>query len=285
MENDSPRDVTALSESTPERLYAEGFLTIKQAQEQLGRSRSFLARATRAGVLPRYRIGYGRGRVVLAEEDVAALARPRPADPEAGGLPRRTPRDRGFTLLELLVTVLIIGILTGIAVPVFLNQKARAYDAAVRADLATAAQTIEGYWAGESASWNDLRTRGGGVVPAWFWTISTPAGASAWNASGLPTLTFSRGTQLTLTGVTAPSGTWTHLHGPGDYCLTAVSARAARFNYAAGSGARHYDRLALWDPTLGGAVTIQDVARAVRAGEAASCEGYATAWLAAGGVV
>lgn len=51
-------------------------------------------------------------------------------------------RSRGFTLLELMVTVVIIGIITAIAVPVYLNQKRAAWDASVESDVRNAALAI-----------------------------------------------------------------------------------------------------------------------------------------------
>jgi prepilin-type N-terminal cleavage/methylation domain-containing protein len=55
--------------------------------------------------------------------------------------------DSGFTLIELLVVVIIIGILAAIAVPVFLDQKKRGYDASIKSDLRNVATNIESYYA------------------------------------------------------------------------------------------------------------------------------------------
>jgi prepilin-type N-terminal cleavage/methylation domain-containing protein len=68
-----------------------------------------------------------------------------PLRPTANPHPATTGRRHGFTLVEVLVVVTVIGLLAAVAIPKFSGSKDKAYVAAMKADLHTAAVYEEGY--------------------------------------------------------------------------------------------------------------------------------------------
>lgn len=73
-------------------------------------------------------------------------------------------KEEGFTLVELLIVVAIIGILAAIAIPQFAAYRERAYCGAEESDLANLAIAQEAYFIDEAAYYTDASVTIGEIV-------------------------------------------------------------------------------------------------------------------------
>lgn len=126
--------------------------------------------------------------------------------------------DEGFTLIELLVVMIIIGVLAAIAIPVFLQQRAKAHDSSTKADVSALGIEVAGYFVdGNGAVSLDFSTPG--------WVTVTDGVLSS---------------QVRLTNGTAvpTSGAYANLSSELSWCvsLTDPDGQVKNFKYTALSG-------------------------------------------------
>ena len=131
--------------------------------------------------------------------------------------------ESGFTLIELLVVIIIIGILAAIAIPVFLNQRQKGYDAGIKSDLDNAATAEETYLTDNNA-----------YVAGTFTAASNPLASAGFKFSNVSD--YSGGSNSMTAEFVSSDGTAKGTDGTVAYCLSAVSSSGTTWVYNSAKG-------------------------------------------------
>ena len=121
-------------------------------------------------------------------------------------LSKFTKKQEGFTLIELMIAIAIIGILAAIAIPQFSAYRTRSYNSAAEADLRNAATAQEAYYVDEQ-TYKPAPTDLIGTVYG-FWTSENVTASGTADASGYTMTAFHSSGNKTFT-LSGPGGTIT----------------------------------------------------------------------------
>ena len=108
----------------------------------------------------------------------------------------RTQTERGFTLIELMIVVLVIGILAAIAIPNYISMEDRAREGSTKANMHVFQLAAEDYGVDNDGAYADLATSVAANLPQGGTTFSNPFSGLTSNSwedratfSGAPTAT------------------------------------------------------------------------------------------------
>lgn len=194
--------------------------------------------------------------------------------------PRLEERNEdGFTMVEILVVIIIIGILAAIAVPIYLNQRKAAYDSALKQDLRNTGMVATTYFKDHTVEEYNERVRGYDVVFEGEGFRHGNAGITRWNTA-FPDLQteVSAGTFLHLQVHSTPRAHW-KAHEPGEICIVGQSMNGT-YQYPGGN-AKLYNQMLYFDSNAGGVRTIEELMEAQDAGADIACTGWVGAYRVA----